>query len=42
MLKDGAQRLDNVLELRDLVDQLAATDLPKGFDATDVAPERAG
>jgi hypothetical protein len=26
-----AQRLDDVLELRDLVDQLAAADLPKGF-----------
>jgi hypothetical protein len=31
MLKDGGQRLDNVLELRDLVDQLAAADLLKGF-----------
>jgi hypothetical protein len=28
---DIAQRLDDVLELRDLVDQLAAADLPKGF-----------
>jgi hypothetical protein len=28
---DVAQRLDDVLELRDLVDQLAAADLPKGF-----------
>ena len=26
-----AQRLDELLELRDLVDQLAAADLPKGF-----------
>jgi hypothetical protein len=26
-----ADRLDEVLELRDLVDQLAAADLPKGF-----------
>jgi hypothetical protein len=28
---DVAQRLDDVLEFRDLVDQLAAADLPKGF-----------
>jgi hypothetical protein len=28
---DIAQRLDGVLELRDLVDQLAVADLPKGF-----------
>ena len=28
---DIAQRLDDVIELRDLVDQLAAADLPKGF-----------
>jgi hypothetical protein len=28
---DLTQRLDDVLELRDLVDQLAAADLPKGF-----------
>jgi hypothetical protein len=32
-LADGtpAQRLDDVLTLRDLVDQLAAANLPKGF-----------
>lgn len=32
-LADGdlAQRLDDVLALRDLVDELAAADLPKGF-----------
>jgi hypothetical protein len=28
---DIAQRLDDVIELRDLVHQLAAADLPKGF-----------
>jgi hypothetical protein len=29
-----AQRLDAVLELRDLVDQLVGADLPKGFGRT--------
>ena len=28
---DVAQRLEDLLQLRDLVDQLAAADLPKGF-----------
>ena len=33
-----ADRLDELLHLRDAVDQLAAAELPKGFGGTDPCP----